>query len=214
MATISLSPSPAPLVAMSSRRAPLTSNPNVANSPLRAPSTLNGYPKQKRSYATVQREEAYGQPPPVKKQALENGSRAVRSPSKTAATATASRTHVLVQRGGAARSTTSRDRVSRAAPAAQSTRTGQEADTQVWRSHYKAKFPKMVFYFESIPDDVRAKLVKRVTYFGAVCAPALICLFSRPSTDPHSAPRTLLLDRCDARNHNKANPLRAIPASW
>ncbi|KAL3962605.1 hypothetical protein ACCO45_004128 [Purpureocillium lilacinum] len=167
MATISLSPSPAPLVAMSSRRAPLTSNPNVANSPLRAPSTLNGYPKQKRSYATVQREEAYGQPPPVKKQALENGSRAVRSPSKTAATATASRTHVLVQRGGAARSTTSRDRVSRAAPAAQSTRTGQEADTQVWRSHYKAKFPKMVFYFESIPDDVRAKLVKRVTYFGA-----------------------------------------------
>ncbi|KAJ6437816.1 G1/S regulator NimO [Purpureocillium lavendulum] len=154
---------------MSSRRAPLTSNPNVANSPLRAPSTLSGYAKQKRSYATVQREEAYGQPPPVKKQALEHGSRAVRSPSKaTAATASTSRTHVLVQRGGTARSTMApRDRVSRAAPATQSTRTGQEADTQVWRSHYKAKFPKMVFYFESIPDDVRAKLVKRVTYFGA-----------------------------------------------
>lgn len=78
MATVSLSPT---LSVMSSRRAPLTSNPNVVNSPLRGAAALAGYAKQKRSHATVQREEAYGQPPPVKKQALENGSqRPIRSP--------------------------------------------------------------------------------------------------------------------------------------
>ncbi|POR39386.1 Hsk1-interacting molecule 1 [Tolypocladium paradoxum] len=157
-----------------SRRIPLTSNPNVANSPLRGPSAaLAGHAKQKRSYANIQREEPYGQAPPVKKQALENGSqRAVRSPSKTTA---ASRTHVLVQRGAvaaasAARATATRERVSRAATAqSASARAGQDVETEkeVWKKHYRGKFPKMVFYFESIPDDIRAKLTKRVTYFGA-----------------------------------------------
>ncbi|OAQ74035.1 G1/S regulator NimO [Pochonia chlamydosporia 170] len=145
---------------MSSRRVPLTSNPNVANSPLRGPSTLNAYAKQKRSYANVQREETYGQPPPVKKQALDNGSlRAVRSPSKV------SRTQVLVQRSGTR--PVAKDRSARATQAA--TRTVQDVDTEkeVWKKHHRAKFPKMVFYFESIPDDIRAKLTKRVTYLGA-----------------------------------------------
>jgi hypothetical protein len=46
----------------------------------------------------------------------------------------------------------------------------QDVDTEkeVWKKHHRAKFPKMVFYFESIPDDIRAKLTKRVTYLGAV----------------------------------------------
>lgn len=161
MATISLSPTPVPIAAMSSRRVPLTSNPNVANSPLRGLSSLNAFAKQKRSYANVQREETYGQPPPVKKQALENGTqRAVRSPSKT------SRTQVLVQRSGTRPVT--KDRATRTTQA--STRTVQDVDTEkeVWKKHHRAKFPKMVFYFESIPDDIRAKLTKRVTYLGAV----------------------------------------------
>ncbi|OAA51681.1 G1/S regulator [Metarhizium rileyi] len=146
---------------MSSRRVPLTSNPNVANSPLRGPSSLHAYAKQKRSYANVQREETYGQPPPVKKQALENGTqRAVRSPSKTL------RSQVLVQRTSTRPVT--RDRTV-ARTAQTSTRTVQDVDTEkeVWKKHHRAKFPKMVFYFESIPDDVRAKLTKRVTYLGA-----------------------------------------------
>ncbi|KAK2613069.1 Cdc7p-Dbf4p kinase complex regulatory subunit [Conoideocrella luteorostrata] len=145
---------------MSSRRVPLSSNPNVVNSPLRGHSTLNAYAKQKRSYANVQREEAYGQPPPVKKQALENGSqRAVRSPSKT------SRTQVLVQRSAAR--PTLKDRATKSTQNAP--RTVQDVDTEkeVWKKHHRAKFPKMVFYFESIPDDIRAKLAKRVTYLGA-----------------------------------------------
>lgn len=148
---------------MSSRRVPLTSNPNVANSPLRGHNTLNAYAKQKRSYATVQREEAYGQPPPVKKQALDNGSqRAVRSPSKT------SRAQVLVQRSAAAARPTLRDRAIKSIQDSTRAIQDNEAEKEAWKKHYRVKFPKMVFYFESIPDDIRAKLTKRVTYLGAV----------------------------------------------
>lgn len=149
---------------MSSRRVPLSNNPNVANSPLRGASALAAYAKQKRSHATTQREEPYGQPPPIKKQALDNGSaRVIRSPSKLprsqvgprSATAAATRPAV-------------RDRQTNR-PTAPS-RPTQDADTEkeVWKRHHRAKFPKMVFYFESIPDDIRAKLIKRVTYLGAV----------------------------------------------
>ncbi|RFN46701.1 hypothetical protein FIE12Z_9029 [Fusarium flagelliforme] len=143
---------------MSSRRGPLTNNPNVANSPLRGASALAGYAKQKRSYATVQREETYGQPPPLKKQVLDNGvQRAVRSPTRS------TRTQVLVQRGSTRPST--KERSSRTAP----TNVARDIDNEkeAWKRHHRAKFPKMVFYFESIPDDVRARLTKRVNYLGA-----------------------------------------------
>lgn len=162
MATVSLSPTPASIAAMSSRRGPLTSNPNVVNSPLRGPSALTGLAKQKRSYANVQREESYAQPPPIKKKLLENGTqRAVRSPSKST-----TRPQVAVQRS-TARPTIKERAVRPVQPVA---RTVQDVDTEkeVWKKHHRAKFPKMVFYFESIPDDVRAKLTKRVTYLGAV----------------------------------------------
>ncbi|KAF5009075.1 hypothetical protein FDECE_4676 [Fusarium decemcellulare] len=143
---------------MSSRRGPLTNNPNVANSPLRGASALAGYAKQKRSYATVQREEAYGQPPPMKKQVLDNGAqRAVRSPTKP------TRTQVLVQRGATRPPT--KDRIPR--PVSTSTARDLDNEKEAWKRHHRAKFPKMVFYFESIPDDIRARLTKRVTYLGA-----------------------------------------------
>ncbi|KAG6071906.1 hypothetical protein E4U33_003432 [Claviceps sp. LM78 group G4] len=148
---------------MSSRRVPLTSNPNVINSPLRGPTTLNGYAKQKQSYANVQREEAYGQPPPAKKLAIDNASQRVnRSPTK------ASRAQVLLQRSAAARPAL-KDRATRTA-AQEHARNVQEneVEKEAWKKHYRIKFPKMVFYFESIPDDIRAKLTKRVTYLGAV----------------------------------------------
>ncbi|KAK7415260.1 Cdc7p-Dbf4p kinase complex regulatory subunit [Neonectria punicea] len=144
---------------MSSRRGPLTNNPNVANSPLRGASTLAAYAKQKRSYATIQREETYGQPPPLKKQVLDNGGqRAVRSPTRPA------RTQVLVQRG--ATRPVAKDRPSRTVSTSRNTQ-DVDAEKEVWKKHHRAKFPKMVFYFESIPDDIRARLTKRVTYLGA-----------------------------------------------
>ncbi|CAM1506451.1 Fc.00g060920.m01.CDS01 [Cosmosporella sp. VM-42] len=151
---------------MSSRRGPLTNNPNVANSPLRGASALAGYAKQKRSYANVQREESYGQPPPLKKQIFENGAqRGVRSPTKS------SRNQVLVQRGVTRPAV--KERPVRTVPA---TRAAQDVDAEkeTWKRHHRAKFPKMVFYFESIPDETRARLTKRVTYLGAVSCPYML----------------------------------------
>ena len=170
MAAVSLSPTPAPLAVMSSRRGPLSSNPNVANSPLRGAGSAAlaaAYSKQKRSYANVQREEAYGQPPPSKKQAVDNGpaQRAVRSPSKLP------RSQTLPQRGASALPTSRqvpKERLSKPSVASKPTNT-EDSQKEVWKKHFRAKFPKMVFYFESVPDDVRAKLTKRVTYLGAVC---------------------------------------------
>lgn len=136
----------------SARRVPLSSNPNAANSPLRAAA-----PKAKRSYATVQREEQYGQPPPLKKQMLENGApRTSRSP-------TQSRTRPALQ-------------TTRLKPKAPSTADSthhqkpqdKDRDLVSWQKQYRARFPRMVFYFDSVPDDIRARLVKPIVYLGAV----------------------------------------------
>ena len=37
-----------------------------------------------------------------------------------------------------------------------------------WQKHYRRAFPQFVFYFESIPEDVRAKVSRQVQYLGAV----------------------------------------------
>lgn len=170
MASISLSPTPAPIPAMSVRRGPLTNNPNVANSPLRGASALAGYAKQKRSYANLQREEPYGQPPPLKKQVLDAGSQRLRSPTRQA------RSQVLVQRG-VTRPVT-KERIVKPTT---TSRAVQDVDTEkeAWKRHHRAKFPKMVFYFESIPDETRARLTKRVTYLGAVSSACVVFVNQR-----------------------------------
>ncbi|KAL0934261.1 G1-S regulator (Dfp1/Him1) [Colletotrichum truncatum] len=151
MAAISLSPTPIPPPAMSTRRTPLSSNPNVANSPLRAASAL-AQAKQKRSHANIQREELYGQPPPLKKQVIENtGSRQLRSPSKL------TKPSQLPQR------------VARPITKERSTHHDDANVEKIrqWQAEYRGRFPKMVFYFESIPEDQRAKLSRHAMSLGA-----------------------------------------------
>lgn len=155
---------------------------------------IAAYSKQKRSHATVQREEAYGQPPPTKKQALENGThRPVRSPSKLPR----SQTSTLPQRGISASSTvraTTRERSTKLPTASKVVENDSTDQKEVWKKHYRAKFPKMVFYFESVPDEIRAKLTKRVTYLGAVCgfSPPITCIAF--ADDIYTASRAIFLD--------------------
>lgn len=161
MATISLSPTPISLSAMSTRRLPLSSNPNVANSPLRGVLTTHGS-KRIRSHAELQREEPYGQPPPPKRQMLDNGGqRSLRSP------AAQKTTRLVIQKPATRASTTDRS--------SQSTSyklTEKEIDNvRQWQAQTRARFPKMVFYFESLPDEQRVRLTKQVTHLGAVSAP-------------------------------------------
>lgn len=155
---------------MSSRRGPLVNNPNVANSPLRgAGAGASNTLKTKRPYANLQREDVYGQPPP-KKQAVESR---LRSPSKLP------RAQALPQRGLTAASTRQVPSKTKSSTATSVSRISAEDEErkEAWKSYHKSKFPKMVFYFESVPDDVRARLTKRISLLGAVslirCFPML-----------------------------------------
>lgn len=37
-----------------------------------------------------------------------------------------------------------------------------------WQRHYRRQFPQFVFYFDSLPDDVRVKAIRQIRSLGAV----------------------------------------------
>ena len=45
---------------------------------------------------------------------------------------------------------------------------GNAESMRVWREHYKQTFPTYVFYFDSVPEDIRARAAKQIARFGAV----------------------------------------------
>lgn len=174
MAAVSISQSPHTLSAMSSRRVPLSSNPNGANSPYRAVAAAAVKQNlQKRSHATVQREEAYAQQPPAKKQMVQV--QPTKTPTRQSSQAPegrvftrksiSSQTNAFARRLEAVRT--------RPVPAVQinADRPVEDANldkVKEWQKHYRRVFPKYVFYFESIPEEPRTRLVKQVTVLGAV----------------------------------------------
>lgn len=141
---------------MSTRRLPLSTNPNAVNSPLRGAATghaaLTGS-KRTRSHADTQREEAYGQPPPAKRQMV--------SPTKSRVTVSKS----LAQRA-ASKAAVRTDHTSQAS--VHKTPAEEYDNLRAWQSQTRARFPRMVFYFDSIPDDLRGRLAKLMTQYGAV----------------------------------------------
>jgi regulatory subunit for Cdc7p protein kinase len=181
MAAVSISPLPHTLSTMSSRRVPLSSNPNAANSPYRA--LQGGASKQKRSYATIQREDAYGQPPPAKKQMLD-AHQVLRTPPRQQSTQSSNEGRVFTRKSNASQqSSFERKLVAvRDKPAQQvvtkADKTSEEnLDTiRQWQKHYRKIFPTFVFYFESISEDVRLKYTKQVIALGAVSS--LVSIFS------------------------------------
>ncbi|KAL2260583.1 hypothetical protein VTK26DRAFT_5347 [Humicola hyalothermophila] len=141
------------------RRVPLSSNPNAANSPMRASSVaaLQGT-KKSRSHADMLREEAYGQPPPAKRLMIDRG---VASPTRVKTTRT------VVHRS-ASRATGGASTTQKPSQASLPKATEKEIEMmQQWHTNTRAAFPKMVFYFESIPDEQRARLAKQVAQLGA-----------------------------------------------
>lgn len=173
MAAVSISPLPHSLSSMSSRRVPLSSNPNAANSPYRATA---GASKQKRSYATIQREESYGQPPPSKKQMLDNH-HTQRTPPRQS-TQTSAEGKVFTRKSNSSQQSAF-DRKLEAArqrdrPAQQTVTKAEKTSEEnlesirAWQKHTRRQFPKFVFYFESGSEDARHKCTKQVTALGAV----------------------------------------------
>jgi regulatory subunit for Cdc7p protein kinase len=172
MAALSISNSPHTLSAMSSRRAPLSSNPNAANSPYRAVAAAAAA-KQKRSYATVQREEAYGQAPPAKKQMVQ-ASHSLKTPTRQAAQAPEGRLFTRKTNSTLSNAFARKLEAARVKPVPQTQTKADKASEEnletirQWQRHYRKVFPKFVFYFESVPEDVRIKYAKQVTALGAV----------------------------------------------
>lgn len=157
---------------MSSRRVPLSSNPNAVNSPYRAVAAAAAATKSKRSYALTQRDETaslYG--PPAKKQML-GAKQTTPRPQPTQSAAAEAR--VFARKQNPSHQTTferkcaaAREKPVNKTVVKEVTDENLEALKQ-WQKHYRRIFPKMVFYFESISNDARLKLTKQVVALGAV----------------------------------------------
>ncbi|OAA62679.1 g1 s regulator [Niveomyces insectorum RCEF 264] len=166
------------------RRVPLSANPNAANSPLRnhqhhhhngVNGTAMALAKQRRSHASMQREENYGQPPPAKKQMLDKldhggNSNAVRVASVRSPT-TRRVQQQQVQRGTTSRvyQTTTNERSTSHRPHPDVPKVSEKEAEEVrrWQQSQRLRFPKLVFYFDSLPEDQSARLSKHVMYLGA-----------------------------------------------
>ncbi|CAF9909661.1 MAG: hypothetical protein ALECFALPRED_005966 [Alectoria fallacina] len=170
---------------MSSRRVPLGDVPNAANSPFRSVAAATS--KRSRDQIDAQEDLAYVSQPRAKRQALEDGRTNLRtSPRKQALQSVESRVfnkqllnaqptpferkllasakeHKGVQRIEQKIEQRVQQRVERQGKAS------HEAleDIRQWQRHYKKSFPTFVFYFESLPEEVRVKCSKWVRSLGA-----------------------------------------------
>lgn len=215
MAAVSISPLPHTLPTMSTRRVPLSSNPNAANSPYRA---LQGAAsKQKRSYATIQREDAYGQPPPAKKQMLDVH-QVLRTPPRQQSTQSSAEGRVFTRKSNASQQSSFERRLVavRDKPVQQQVVTKADKTTEEnldtirqWQKHYRKIFPTFVFYFESIPEDVRLKYTKQVIALGAVSNFLLFGSSNKALLTIYVARRKVLFQcrhsRCDYTNPSSSN---------
>jgi regulatory subunit for Cdc7p protein kinase len=168
-------------VSMASRRAPLATMPNAVNSPFRTTQSVAG----KRTRAQLG-ENVYGQPP-AKKQLLDaNGEGGENvDPLKRTATVISNEKldePFLSKRTSTAPPTAFERKLAsvREKKPAQQPQQLQRADrsqalkgdnlenVRQWQRHYRRQFPQFVFYFDSVPDDVRQKAIRQVRSLGAV----------------------------------------------
>ena len=173
MATVSLSPAPLNLLGMSSRRVPLGEVPNATNSPFRAVAAAAA--KRSREHLEAQELFSYNAQPRAKRQALGHVDSVQKSPLKTQAPQSAegrifdgrpttSQPTAFQKKLLAARETKVQQRVEKHEKLA----AAQVDEIRQWQKHYKKLFPSFVFYFESVPEEIRANCSKNVKSLGAV----------------------------------------------
>ncbi|CAK7565886.1 MAG: Cdc7p-Dbf4p kinase complex regulatory subunit [Sporothrix epigloea] len=185
---------------MQSRRVPLSANPNAANSPLRigtgnvssndhkvsASTSTALFAKQRRSHASLQREESYGLAPPAKKQMLEKVDSNVSTSASASTSTTLALRRVPVQRATVSRSYQA-ERVSSHQQQSTAYRSHdlqhshqyhqshqhiqisqkEAEEVRRWQQSQRLRFPKLVFYFDNLPEDQSARLSKQISYLGA-----------------------------------------------
>ncbi|KAJ5835860.1 Regulatory subunit Dfp1/Him1 central region [Penicillium robsamsonii] len=165
MATVFVPPSPRNSLTMATRR-PLANVPNATNSPRRAELVL------KRARPT-RVEIPYGQPPP-KRQAMENMEYEPRS---TTCQTTNTDSKLFARRSNNGNPSAFEKKLVAARekerqPLVKHVRVEKApADTmdsiRQWQRHYRKAFPQFVFYFDSIPEDVRRRFSRQVIALGA-----------------------------------------------
>lgn len=175
MALVSIPPSPHTLGTMSNRRVPLASIPNTANSPFRA---VAAAASKRRSQNTTHDDLAYNEPPPAKKQIIEVRDSALRTPRTPPRRQIPQHAEGRVFNKRPANSQTTafekkllaaKERRSQPKPVRQERALNENLETiKQWQRHYRRVFPQFVFYFESVPDDVRLRCTKQVVALGAV----------------------------------------------
>lgn len=173
---------------MSSRRPPLANVPNAANSPHRVSNTAVG----KRARPGSQIDLAFGQPPPKRQAASrEDNTSGVGSPTKARVVvpqmsmgeenklfsrrpqhvqATAFEKRLIAARDQ--KDPTSQPRASKYEKAS----TEKLDNIRQWQRHYRKAFPGFVFYFDSLPTDVRNRSLREVLALGAVSVDSSLSL--------------------------------------
>ncbi|KAJ5168572.1 uncharacterized protein N7482_004166 [Penicillium canariense] len=165
MAAVFVPPSPQTSLNMSTRR-PLANVPNATNSPHRA-----GLVPGKRA-RSGQIEIPYGQPPP-KKQVTD----AAEQDRSRSAVSQSTESKLFTRRSNntnpsafekklvAARE---KERLPQLKGSKNEKPSADTMDTiRQWQRHYRKAFPQFVFYFDSIPEDVRRKFSRQVVALGA-----------------------------------------------
>ena len=169
MATVFVPPSPQTSLNMATRR-PLANVPNATNSPHRA-----GLLPAKRSRST-QMEIPYGQPPP-KKQVMDGMDYEASRSTTSTATCQNTDSKLFARRSNATPSAFEKKLVAvrerERQPLVKTVKAEKApADTmdsiRQWQRHYRKAFPQFVFYFDSIPEDMRRKCSRQVMALGAV----------------------------------------------
>lgn len=179
MATIFV-PSPHALNSMSNRRAPLANVPNAANSPHR----LTKRPRPANLQWDICPQ------PPLKKQLVDRADVENRSPVKKPNPANADSKLFTRRNCGNPTAFEKKLVAARERPAHTTTSKNAKGGYKVcpesidvikqWQKHYRKVFPQYVFYFESIPVELRNKCSRQIAALGAVSC-ACSTLFSSHS---------------------------------
>ena len=186
MAEVSLSPAPHKPGNMSNRRVPLGNVPNAANSPFRSVAAATS--KRSRNQVEAQEDFPYDLQPRAKRQALEDGRTYSRTSPRKQALQSAER-RIFSKRTVNAQPTPFERKLLASAKENKVTQRVEEKieqrvqqrverqgkashealeDIRQWQRHYKRSFPTFVFYFESLPEEVRMKCSKWIRSLGAV----------------------------------------------
>lgn len=170
MAAVFIPPSPQTSFNMSTRR-PLANVPNATNSPHRT-----GLVPAKRPRSLAPFDIPYGQPPPKKHLAEVDGD--ARSPTRTRSTQQSADSKLFSRRSNNGQPSAfekklvaARDRDRQAQPRGtrQEKPSAETVDSiRQWQRHYRKAFPQFVFYFDSVPEEVRGKCSRQVIALGAV----------------------------------------------